>query len=75
MLVPNSFSLHVNLASRSDICSLRWHMDRRGCTEAVVEHLGWLLYPKFVHYSFTVAAMRIVKVGFGLRGMTLKDAT
>eukprot|EP00971_Amphidinium_carterae_P082872 1639538-Amphidinium_carterae.1 len=44
--------------------------------EATLEHLVWLLYPKFAHYTFTVAAFRIVKGrlrGNG-NGMTLADS-
>eukprot|EP00971_Amphidinium_carterae_P313894 6238714-Amphidinium_carterae.1 len=29
--------------------------------EATLEHLVWLLYPKFAHYAFTIAAYRIVR--------------
>eukprot|EP00971_Amphidinium_carterae_P265833 5273239-Amphidinium_carterae.1 len=32
----------VDLVSRSDICSYRWNMDRRECTEAVMDRLAWL---------------------------------
>eukprot|EP00971_Amphidinium_carterae_P308528 6130999-Amphidinium_carterae.1 len=28
-----------DLVSRSDICGWRWHMNRRECTEATLEHL------------------------------------
>eukprot|EP00971_Amphidinium_carterae_P147665 2926723-Amphidinium_carterae.1 len=44
--------------------------------EATLEHLVWLLYPKFAHYTFTLAAFRIVKgslTGNG-NGMTVKDS-
>eukprot|EP00971_Amphidinium_carterae_P067804 1342730-Amphidinium_carterae.1 len=44
--------------------------------EATLEHLVWLLYPKFAHYTFTIAAFRIVKgrlAGNG-NGMALKDS-
>eukprot|EP00971_Amphidinium_carterae_P132449 2623270-Amphidinium_carterae.1 len=50
-----------NLVSRSDVCSWRWHMKSRECMEATLEHLVWLLYPKFAHYTFTIAAFRILK--------------
>eukprot|EP00971_Amphidinium_carterae_P326439 6457223-Amphidinium_carterae.1 len=44
--------------------------------ESTLEHLAWLLYPKFAHYTFTLAAFRIAKgrqAGNG-NGMTLVDA-
>eukprot|EP00971_Amphidinium_carterae_P342785 6482211-Amphidinium_carterae.2 len=44
--------------------------------EATLEHLVWLLYPKFAHYAFTTAAFRIVKGRFAGNGngMTLTDS-
>eukprot|EP00971_Amphidinium_carterae_P010568 208857-Amphidinium_carterae.1 len=50
-------------------------MDGRACTEAVAERLVWLLYPKFVHYSFTVTAVRMLRVKMlAAKGASLKDA-
>eukprot|EP00971_Amphidinium_carterae_P268102 5318997-Amphidinium_carterae.1 len=42
--------------------------------EATLEHLVWLLYPKFAHYTFTIAAFRVVKQRLWKRGkgMTLR---
>eukprot|EP00971_Amphidinium_carterae_P276215 5481370-Amphidinium_carterae.1 len=68
--------MSCDLVSRRDVCGLRWHMNGRECMEAGVEHLVWLLYPKFVHYTFTIAAFRIVKGrlrGNG-NGMKLQDS-
>eukprot|EP00971_Amphidinium_carterae_P058668 1160231-Amphidinium_carterae.1 len=50
-----------DLWNRSDVCGLRWHMNRRKCMEATLEHLVWLLYPKVAHLAFTIAAFQIVK--------------
>eukprot|EP00971_Amphidinium_carterae_P123388 2443509-Amphidinium_carterae.1 len=36
-------------------------MNGRECGEATLEHLMWLLYPKFAHLAFTTPAFRIVK--------------
>eukprot|EP00971_Amphidinium_carterae_P047328 932621-Amphidinium_carterae.1 len=62
-----------DLVSRRDVCGWRWHMDWRDCMEATLERLVWLLYPKFAHYTFTIAALRIVKGMFrgNGNGMTL----
>eukprot|EP00971_Amphidinium_carterae_P052401 1031463-Amphidinium_carterae.1 len=57
----DEFAIACDLLSRSDVCRWRWHMNRRGCMDATLEHLVWLLYPKFAHYTFTIAAFRIVK--------------
>eukprot|EP00971_Amphidinium_carterae_P048215 949668-Amphidinium_carterae.1 len=58
----NNFQLPCDLVSRSDVCGWRWHsMNGRGCMEATFEHLVWLLYPKFAHYTFTIAAFRVMK--------------
>eukprot|EP00971_Amphidinium_carterae_P088860 1758540-Amphidinium_carterae.1 len=35
-------------------------MDGHKCLEAAIERLTWLLYPKFVHYCFTVTTYRII---------------
>eukprot|EP00971_Amphidinium_carterae_P257070 5103454-Amphidinium_carterae.2 len=61
-----------DLVSRSDICGWRWHMNVKGCVEATIEHLAWLLYSKFVHYTFTIAAFRIMKGRLTGSGMTLQ---
>eukprot|EP00971_Amphidinium_carterae_P090085 1783554-Amphidinium_carterae.1 len=69
-------AIQCDLVSRSDVCGWRWHMNRRECMEVTLEHLSWLLYAKFAHYSFTIAAFRIVKGrlrGNG-NGMTLPDS-
>eukprot|EP00971_Amphidinium_carterae_P248042 4925008-Amphidinium_carterae.1 len=47
-------------------------MNGRDCVEATLEHLVWLLYPKFTHYTFTIAAFRIVKGRLRGSGMTLQ---
>eukprot|EP00971_Amphidinium_carterae_P216840 4304339-Amphidinium_carterae.1 len=47
-----------------------------GSHSRALEHLVWLLYPKFAHYTFTIASFRIVKgrlAGTG-NGMTLNDS-
>eukprot|EP00971_Amphidinium_carterae_P141779 2808557-Amphidinium_carterae.1 len=56
------------------MCSLRWHMDSRECVEAIVEHLVWLLYPKFVLYSFVLAAARVLLARIRGQRMTLQAA-
>eukprot|EP00971_Amphidinium_carterae_P325313 6455520-Amphidinium_carterae.1 len=66
--------IYFELVSRSDVCSWRWHMNQRDCMDATLEHLVWLLYPKFAHYTFTIAAMRIVRGRLGGNGMTLANA-
>eukprot|EP00971_Amphidinium_carterae_P324364 6445948-Amphidinium_carterae.1 len=58
--------------SRSDVCGWRWHVNVRGCMEATLEHLAWLLYPKFAHYTFTITAFRIIRRRLRGKGMTLK---
>eukprot|EP00971_Amphidinium_carterae_P034690 682689-Amphidinium_carterae.2 len=50
--------------SRRDICSWRWHANQKDCMDAVIEHLGWLLYSKFAHNTFTIAALRVAKARF-----------
>eukprot|EP00971_Amphidinium_carterae_P175362 3476161-Amphidinium_carterae.1 len=40
--------------------------------EATLEHLVWLLYPKIAHYTFTIAAIRIMKRRLRGKGMTLE---
>eukprot|EP00971_Amphidinium_carterae_P222142 4409449-Amphidinium_carterae.1 len=60
------------LASRSEICGWRWPVNVRKCTEATLEHLVWLLYSKFAHNTFTIAAFRIVKAVLVGNGMTLQ---
>eukprot|EP00971_Amphidinium_carterae_P338251 6475497-Amphidinium_carterae.1 len=62
----------LDLVSRNDICSLRWLMDGRKCMEAVAERLTWLLYPKFVHYCFTMTTLRIVSKKLANKRMTLQ---
>eukprot|EP00971_Amphidinium_carterae_P085170 1684926-Amphidinium_carterae.1 len=42
--------------------------------DATIEHLVWLLYPKFAHYTSTIAAFRIVKRRFGGGSMTLENS-
>eukprot|EP00971_Amphidinium_carterae_P184451 3661746-Amphidinium_carterae.1 len=42
--------------------------------EAVLERLEWLLYPKFVHASFTVAAYRMLRARFSAKRMKLQTA-
>eukprot|EP00971_Amphidinium_carterae_P239453 4753716-Amphidinium_carterae.1 len=66
--------INVDLVSRTDMCSLPWHMDSRECVEATVEHLVWLLYPKFVHYSFVLAAARVLNARIRAKRMTLHAA-
>eukprot|EP00971_Amphidinium_carterae_P057774 1142647-Amphidinium_carterae.1 len=68
--------MRFDLVSRSHVCALRWHMNGRECMEAALEHLESLLYPKFAHYTFTIAAFRIVKarVSRDGNGMTLEDS-
>eukprot|EP00971_Amphidinium_carterae_P124565 2467642-Amphidinium_carterae.1 len=67
-------TLDADLVSRSNLCSLRWHMDRRECMEAVTERLVWLLYPKFVHYSCTMAVLRTVRAQHSAKRMRLHGA-
>eukprot|EP00971_Amphidinium_carterae_P061298 1213641-Amphidinium_carterae.1 len=61
-----------DLVSRRDMCGWRWHMNVKGCVDATIEHLVWLLYSKFVHYTFTIAAFRITKRKLTGKGMTLQ---
>eukprot|EP00971_Amphidinium_carterae_P348437 6490487-Amphidinium_carterae.3 len=61
-----------DLVSRSDVCGWRWHVNGRECMDATVEHLVWLLYPKFAHYTFSIAAFRIVKARLRGNGITLQ---
>eukprot|EP00971_Amphidinium_carterae_P160152 3174765-Amphidinium_carterae.1 len=42
--------------------------------EATLDHLAWLLYAKFAHYTFTIASFRIVKGRLIGNGMTLGNA-
>eukprot|EP00971_Amphidinium_carterae_P147555 2924238-Amphidinium_carterae.1 len=66
------FLYDCELVSRNDICGWRWHVHWRECMDAALEHLAWLLYPKFAHYTFTLAAFRIVKGRLRGGGMTLE---
>eukprot|EP00971_Amphidinium_carterae_P186857 3709177-Amphidinium_carterae.1 len=66
--------IRCDLVSRSDVCGWRWQMNRRECVEATLEHLMWLLYPKFAHCTFTILAFRIVKWRSVGRGMTLANS-
>eukprot|EP00971_Amphidinium_carterae_P275617 5468928-Amphidinium_carterae.1 len=69
-------TVSCNIVSRTDVCGWRWHLNGRECMEATLEHLTWLLYPKFAHYTFTIAAYRVVKgrlSGNG-NGITLIDS-
>eukprot|EP00971_Amphidinium_carterae_P017536 345367-Amphidinium_carterae.1 len=59
---------------RSDICGWRWHMNLKKCVEATIEHLVWLLYSKFAHYTCTIAAFRILRRRFRGKGITLQDS-
>mmetsp|Transcript_12498 Transcript_12498/g.23064 ORF Transcript_12498/g.23064 Transcript_12498/m.23064 type:complete len:123 (-) Transcript_12498:41-409(-) len=44
--------------------------------EAAVEHMSWLLYPKFIHYGLTLPSVRIFRLQKGLGGkLTLQDAS
>eukprot|EP00971_Amphidinium_carterae_P239263 4749808-Amphidinium_carterae.1 len=49
-------------------------MNVKGCVEATIEHLAWLLYSKFAHYTFTIAAFRIMKRRTTGNGMTLQGS-
>eukprot|EP00971_Amphidinium_carterae_P160277 3177421-Amphidinium_carterae.1 len=69
-----SGDFNIELESKSDMCGLRWHMDRGQCMEAVTERLVWLLYPKFVHYSFTVTSFRMLNAQLMAKHMTLRAA-
>eukprot|EP00971_Amphidinium_carterae_P328186 6459927-Amphidinium_carterae.1 len=53
----------------------RWRVNGRDCAEAVIEHLVWLLYRKFAHYTFTIAAFRIVKQRLRGIGMKLQSSS
>eukprot|EP00971_Amphidinium_carterae_P339731 6477700-Amphidinium_carterae.1 len=76
MSTDKGFAAKLDLVSRGDICNWRWRVNRTVCMEATLEHLVRLLNPKFAHYTFTVAAFRIVKGRFKGNGnaMTLADA-
>eukprot|EP00971_Amphidinium_carterae_P210118 4168655-Amphidinium_carterae.1 len=63
-----------DLVSRSEVCGWRWHVNGRECMDATLEHLVWLLYPKLAHYTFTIAAFRIMKRRLGGNGMTLSHS-
>eukprot|EP00971_Amphidinium_carterae_P017765 350134-Amphidinium_carterae.1 len=65
-------TIDCDLVSRSDVCGWRRQVNGRECMEAALEHLVWLLYPKFAHYAFTIAAFRIVKGRLRGKGMTLE---
>eukprot|EP00971_Amphidinium_carterae_P347473 6489506-Amphidinium_carterae.1 len=39
-----------------------------------IEQLGWLLYAKFAHYSFTITSIRIAKARLGGEGMRLESS-
>eukprot|EP00971_Amphidinium_carterae_P301279 5985854-Amphidinium_carterae.1 len=64
----------AHLVSSSDICSWRVHMNWRSCIESTIENLVWFLYPKFAHYTGTIAALRLVKVRLGGIGMRLEGS-
>eukprot|EP00971_Amphidinium_carterae_P334401 6469675-Amphidinium_carterae.1 len=66
--------LPCDLVSRREVCGWRWHMNRRECMDATLEHLAWLLYPKFAHCTFTIAAFRIMKARLRGNGMTLGNS-
>eukprot|EP00971_Amphidinium_carterae_P061089 1208836-Amphidinium_carterae.1 len=72
----SSEAIHCALVSRSDVCGWRLQRNGRECMEATLEHLVWLLYPKFAHYTFTIAAFRIMKgrLGGNGNGMKLEDS-
>eukprot|EP00971_Amphidinium_carterae_P118016 2338098-Amphidinium_carterae.1 len=42
--------------------------------EAAIEHLGWLLYSKFTHNTFTIAAFRVAKRRLRGTRMSLESA-
>eukprot|EP00971_Amphidinium_carterae_P036672 720763-Amphidinium_carterae.1 len=67
------FDGHLTVQSKSTVCGAR-SIKVKECLDATVERLAWLLYPKFVHFVFTMAAVRVVKKQLGGRGMTLKHA-
>eukprot|EP00971_Amphidinium_carterae_P341551 6480409-Amphidinium_carterae.1 len=69
-----NYAIPCDLVSRSDVCGWRWHMNGRKCVDATLEHLAWLLYHKFAHYTFTIAAFRIVKRRLRGNGMTLQTS-
>eukprot|EP00971_Amphidinium_carterae_P092734 1836387-Amphidinium_carterae.1 len=41
---------------------------------SAIEHLGWLLYSKFAHNTFTIAAYRVAKGRFVGSGMSLESS-
>eukprot|EP00971_Amphidinium_carterae_P269176 5340172-Amphidinium_carterae.1 len=57
-----------------EICSWRRHVNQKDCVEAVIEHMSWLLYSKFVHYTFTIAAFQVVKGRHFGKGMRLESS-
>eukprot|EP00971_Amphidinium_carterae_P200101 3971321-Amphidinium_carterae.1 len=63
-----------DLVSRRDACGWQWQMNPRNCVEEAIEQLVRLLYPKFAHNIFTMAAFRILKVRLGGSGMTLEGS-
>eukprot|EP00971_Amphidinium_carterae_P035452 697990-Amphidinium_carterae.1 len=67
----SSAEIGCDLVSRNDVCSWRWNMNGRERTEATPEHPVWLLYPKFAHYTFSIAAFRVVKGRLRGNSMTL----
>eukprot|EP00971_Amphidinium_carterae_P014643 289182-Amphidinium_carterae.1 len=67
-------SYQFDPVSRTDICSWRWHVDQKDCMDAVLEHLGWLLYCKMAHNTFTIAAFRVVKARFRRTGMSVESS-
>eukprot|EP00971_Amphidinium_carterae_P055103 1085830-Amphidinium_carterae.1 len=71
----NEWRSKHSLLSRTDMCSLRHHMEWRACVEAVVEHMTWLLYPKLSHYAFTLPACYMLKNQLGGRGLKLSRAS
>eukprot|EP00971_Amphidinium_carterae_P123894 2454056-Amphidinium_carterae.1 len=60
--------------SRRDICSWRWQVNHKDCMDATIENLGWLLYFKFAHSTFTIAALRVAKARFVGNGMSLESS-
>eukprot|EP00971_Amphidinium_carterae_P170568 3379858-Amphidinium_carterae.1 len=70
----DEFRYYFDPVSRRDVCSWRWHASQRNCMEAVIEHLGWLLYSKFAHKTFTIAAFRVLRRRVFGTGMSLESS-
>eukprot|EP00971_Amphidinium_carterae_P189925 3770254-Amphidinium_carterae.1 len=70
----DDFLYYFDTVSRTDICSWRRHVNQKDCTEAAIEHVGGLLYSKFAHYTFTIAAIRVVKGRLAGKGMRLESS-